>query len=172
MLRKALIHSLEQLTVIFDTLDTLVSEEANALFLQTGAGRHIRHISDHFLALQKGLLQDCVDYNQRHRDSPVESDRQLASAQVKALLRWCEQLQVGDKPLTVISEIDCLQTQNAQFKSSLHRELLYLINHTIHHVAHIKLLLAHAGVALPEYIGLAPGTTTFLRQNSAKMGAV
>lgn len=170
MLRNALSHSLSQLIVIFHALDKLSPEEGDRLYLNSSAGRHIRHINDHFIALQNGLPAGCVDYNQRHRESQIERDRHLARRQVEALLRWSEQGDSDDRPLLIFSEIDCLQMQHARFKSSLRRELLYLINHTIHHIAHIKLLLSNYGLILPDQIGLAPATATFLREGSVKKG--
>ena len=50
-----------------------------------------------------------------------------------------------------------------EIPSNYARELLYLINHAIHHVAIIKLILEHNGVSVPSYIGLAPGTASYLR---------
>jgi uncharacterized damage-inducible protein DinB len=165
MLHKALIHSLAQLLIVFRELENYSAEEADELYQKTAAGRHVRHVNDHFIALQNGLKQGRVDYNQRHRNSLVETDRQAGRQQVESILHWCKNFSSGDCHLIVISEIDCLQTCNAQFESTLNRELLYLINHTIHHAAHIKLLLSHAGVNLPDHIGLAPGTASFVRES-------
>jgi len=67
-------------------------------------------------------------------------------------------------PVVVISEIDCAQSIVQRFDSSVDREFLYLINHTLHHLAYVGLVLSHAGLALPPHVGVAPGTASFLRQ--------
>jgi uncharacterized damage-inducible protein DinB len=43
-------------------------------------------------------------------------------------------------------------------RSTLARELLFVISHTIHHQALIAVLLSAAGRTVPEAFGLAPST--------------
>ena len=71
-----------------------------------------------------------------------------------------------NQDIQVYSEIDCLQTQNMTFKSSVAREFLYLINHTIHHAAHISLIASQHNVEIPLNTGMAPCTMTFLRSQN------
>lgn len=67
--------------------------------------------------------------------------------------------------LLITSEIDCLTTLTQKFRSNVAREALYLINHTIHHAAYIRLLLKGCGIELASHIGIAPCTATFQRES-------
>jgi len=67
--------------------------------------------------------------------------------------------------LRVRSEICCDQEISLEFESNLARELLYLINHTIHHAAYMKLIAEKNGVDIEDTVGLAPSTSTFLRNS-------
>lgn len=163
MLRESLLQALDQIRRILDRLDGLAAAGGGHLYAETGIGRHLRHINDHFLALMEGGETGSVDYNRRHRDSPVECDLQAGREQLEGILHWCREADLTQRPLRIVSEIDCRATRSLDFESNLSRELLYLINHTIHHAAYIRLRLAQEGVELPEDIGLAPGTASYLR---------
>lgn len=164
MLREALIHTLDQFAEILDTVDGLPPGERRAAYEETGVGRHLRHVLDHFLALRRGLEEGLVDYNLHHRNNPVERKPARARAQLAGIRSWCEVLEMAECELAVVSEIDIRATPSECFRSNLPRELLYLINHSIHHAAHIRLLLSGMGIAMPAHIGLAPGTGTLLRR--------
>ena len=173
MLRDALVHSLLQVDVILKTLQDQPKGTADKHFVELGIGRHLRHIYDHFLAFQGGAATQLtarvalIDYNRRNRESLVEVDRVASLAQLQCILSWCESLPVEDEvlraPVMVISEIDCLQQASERFESTFARELLYLINHTIHHVAYVKLLLKQVDIRLPDAIGIAPSTASYQR---------
>jgi uncharacterized damage-inducible protein DinB len=164
VIRLALNESLEQLSQILKALSKVPDALADNVYVEANIGKHLRHNFDHLNALKSGLQSGTVDYNHRTRDSAVERDRLLAAQQLSALQLWVDTGDLSNRALSVTSEISCNNMQNMTFTSNLHREILYMINHTIHHAAHIKLLLLQYGIELPESIGLAPGTATHLRQ--------
>ena len=131
---------------------------------ESGIGKHIRHILDHFLALEQGIINNHIDYNCRHRESEIENDAELALQLIKQLIKWLRDSHLADRKVTVESEISLKQQQNQCFDSSLSRELCYLINHTVHHVAYTKLVAKELGIVVDETIGIAPSTATYLRQ--------
>lgn len=167
MLLNAIKNALDQILVVVDCIQELPEQKNKNLYQIIGVGRHIRHVIDHFLALKNGVDKGVVDYNLRQRDSIVEQDIHAARAHIVEIIDWLHELKLDDVDLEVLSEIDCLQTVNRSFKSCFERELLYLINHTVHHAAYMKLLAKTKGVMLPDHIGIAPSTATFLRQSCA-----
>lgn len=126
-------------------------------------GTHMRHIIDHLWAFQEGLQTGCVDYNLRHRDTVLESDSDLAIKAVSRFSEWLNTINLDNKPLTVISEISVSHCESTLMKSNLNRELAYLISHTLHHMAYAKLLAKLHGIEVPDHIGIAPATATYLR---------
>lgn len=165
MLHKALIATLDQVETVLDHLDSLPRAQRDALFATCRTGPHLRHIYDHISALLVGLDSGVVDYNRRQRNSIEESNVALSRQRLTflraQLAEWPQELA---PPVTVVSEIDCMETISHQFESSVDRELLYLVNHTLHHLAYVSLSLCHAGLELPSHIGLAPSTASFLRE--------
>ena len=174
MLCNALLHSLLQVEAVFDCMPAGSALAADH-FVDLGVGRHLRHIYDHFLALQSALevrgsnVALMIDYNCRHRESLVERDLAASKKMLSMLLAWCQQLPedtvLFNTPVVVVSEIDCLQQASASFNSCIARELLYLMNHTIHHVAYVKLLLRGVDIHLPCHVGVAPSTASYERKH-------
>ncbi len=163
MIRTALSQALTQCTAILNELEKLPRSLADSLFIEANVGRHMRHVLDHVLALKEACTTELVDYDKRHRGNAVETDRLLASQQFSVLNLWLQTEDLDDRALIVASEIDGEKSHRMRFESNLNREILYIINHTIHHAAHIKLALSNFGIALPDHIGIAPGTASFNR---------
>ncbi len=164
MIRRAMLQALDQLSQILEAFQTLPPEQADALYRDSGAGRHLRHAFDHYHALRDGIGSGLVDYNQRRRDSAEERCRLAARQQIEALTLWLLAQDMANLSLRMVSEIDCSETETMRFDSNLHRELHYVLNHSIHHAAHIRLALLQRGLLLPEHIGIAPCTATWQRQ--------
>lgn len=172
MLHNSSLQSLNQVIDIIEGIQKLPKEKLENPYFALNIGNHVRHIFDHYLALKTGVEQGVVNYNNRSRGSKIESDSNVGLAKLKLLIEWIEVVKKNHSPkklegkIKVLSEIDCLQTQSMEFDSNIARELLYLINHTIHHAAHIGLILKHHGIEVPLNAGMAPCTMSFLRDGT------
>lgn len=171
MLLEALAQAAAQARSIVLAIDAQPEAVQTRLYAETGIGRHIRHITDHFLCLRNGLAAREIDYNQRNRDSAVEHDPLAALAHIDELIAWSIGLAAVDitVAVTVRAEILFDRTVEECFDSTYRREILYLVNHTIHHAAYIKLLAAREGLELPAQIGIAPCTASFQRLQAAPL---
>lgn len=169
MLREALKQAASQVLEIVTAIAAEPDTLRDQLYQNVGIGRHVRHVTDHFLCLQHGAQSSAIDYNQRNRESEVERDPNAARAQIIALMKWTESLTAAqlEAAVTVHAEILLTETFDKTFHSTFAREILYLINHTIHHAAYIKLLAARDGLLLSADIGIAPATASFQRQQAA-----
>ncbi len=164
MLRNCLINSLLQITDILTATQNLPKDKATDFYITSNAGKHVRHVLDHILTFIPSIETGVLDYNRRNRDSDVETNWQAAQTQLEDILKTLNTLEINDTKLDVISEIDTCSTKNDRFTSNVPREVLYLINHTMHHAAYIKLLAKNCGVDLPDNIGVAPATATHIRK--------
>ena len=164
-MRTALANSLEQLNDILVELEQIPGQLADNVYLEANVGQHMRHVFDHMRAIKLAIAEGLVDYDKRDRGNEVETDRLMASQQLSLLRLWIQTEDFDNCKVAVASEIDCENTRRMRFDSNLNREILYVINHTIHHAAHIKLVLAQFGINLPDHIGIAPGTASFNRHN-------
>jgi uncharacterized damage-inducible protein DinB len=123
-------------------------------------GAHVRHCLDHVRAVvdaaNRGRL---LSYDGRERDTALEQNRPLG---ILALRQHADRLDAlvdcpADQPMRLEAHVDC--TRGAvEVTSSLGRELVFVLQHTIHHQAIVALLLAARGIAIPPRFGYAPST--------------
>ncbi|MFQ3231200.1 hypothetical protein [Reinekea sp.] len=130
---------------------------------QSSIGKHIRHILDHYRAVMQGQALKNIDYNYRDRGSDVETMPAKSLTQIEILIEWLLRYSIEDNALTVTSEVKLDSVHSSVLPSNNKRELLYLINHSIHHIAYAALLGKLQGLTIPEHIGLAPCTASFER---------
>lgn len=142
-------------------------------------GTHIRHIVDHFLALQEAsqntelkdekLNYGLVNYNKRNRHADIEHCPQAAIAACKDISAWlratCSNHLLNSR-LQVRSEIDISHTKSTTCESTLERELVFVASHAIHHFALIRIIRNLQGKALPEFFGYAPATISHLTRSA------
>lgn len=134
--------------------------------LAGSAGAHMRHILDHYLALRSGATEGTVDYNIRHRNSPVETSTDAAIQKWQELEQWLKSLNQSDldKQITVISEMSISETQNAVCQSTVARELIFVSSHAIHHYSLLAVISSLQGNPVDANMGLAPATASYQRQ--------
>lgn len=122
-------------------------------------GKHIRHTIELFTLLEKQYEQGQINYDLRQRDLTIETDKNLAIEKLNFIIQNFEK---PDKPLTLISN-------GINIPTSYHRELLYQLEHIIHHNAIIKPLLDRfAPNGVSENFGYAPSTIKFQSQHVSR----
>lgn len=122
------------------------------------AGGHFRHVIEHFQALLDYRRTDgSVSYEGRPRDTQIETDAERARSAltaIEAILREHIDQRLPDAELLIASET----APGRHFRSSLSRELEFLLSHTVHHYALLKVIAAHHDVETPTDFGMAPST--------------
>jgi len=124
-----------------------------------GVGGHVRHCLDHVSALLNAARTGVVEYDRRRRGTDVESCRAAAIHQIGELIAGLATLDssVLDEPLLVETQIDPAGAMILT-RSSVCREVAFVISHTIHHNAIVAQLLAGRDLTLDARFGVAPAT--------------
>jgi len=121
-------------------------------------GSHVRHILDHVCNLaHPGAV---IDYEARYRGDAIETARERALQRIAELQTSMRTLSNHGEASVRISAIPAPGLAPLTLTSTLERECLYVIDHTVHHLAMIRTLLARAGHVCPSTLGLAAGTPT------------
>jgi len=156
-------RSLQDAVVYLKEIDPDVYGMPLDLLFGASIGQHTRHLVEFYQCLLNQISESSpvINYSKRVRDTAIEEDPEFA-------LKTIEQL--VSEILTLDENISCKLKCSEQFESgevfidsNLERELLYNIEHTIHHLAIIKIGLAAVapGIGLPEHFGVAPSTIRY-----------
>jgi len=123
-------------------------------------GGHYRHCLDHFQSLLKGLDRDEVNYDHRDRDPRIENDREFALSETKRIIAACQSIPTAFVacPINVRSQVNYEANESPLIASTVGRELMYAVAHTIHHYALIAMMSGTLGIPLPAGFGIAPST--------------
>ncbi len=163
------IHTLKQLSNLLTQLDEALYKKSLDIFSSSSFGNHIRHILEFFQCLLNQYPEGKVNYDLRQRNSLLETAPCHAISIIEEL---CHQLSIIETKTSLTLET-CYQTKGDQFieaGTSIERELIYNIEHAIHHMAIIKIgIKVYApDIELPEDFGVAPSTIKYQRATQSQ----
>lgn len=132
-------------------------------------GPHFRHVLEHYSCFLAGLSGGRIDYDARARERDVERRREAAMACIRELVGGLMRLKGADleRPAEVRLECGVGGETDQWSRSTLRRELHFLLSHTVHHYALIGLLLERHGHAPGPEFGVAPSTLAHWRRQSS-----
>lgn len=137
------------------------SQSCKTLFSNT-IGQHVRHIIELFQCLENGYESGIVNYEKRRRDLLIETDKELASG---LLLNIYQGLSKPNKTLTLEASYDEHVTECIAIETNYYREVAYNLEHTIHHMALIRVGITEiANIQLPDDFGVASSTIKYRKQ--------
>ena len=156
MLQNAIKNVFLQLTVSLDQLSAeQYAQECQSLF-SASIGKHLRHIIELFQSLDNGYHDGIVNYDKRKRDVRIESDKDFALSLLNEIR---DGLNKPDKDLVLESSYDEDSGEILSIKTNYNREIAYNLEHTIHHMALIRIGIHEvSAIQLPENYGVASST--------------
>lgn len=128
-------------------------------------GGHVRHCIDHVRLLLDGIESGVVDYDQRERGTEIERSPHCAFDTLQELEDRARGLDVSllSRRICVRGLIDA-RVPGIEADSTVGRELLFVLSHTIHHNAMIAHTAHRMGASVSAEFGLAPGTLAHRRK--------
>lgn len=155
-------HILTQLRDLINTLSYEAYSSPLALLHGSSVGQHVRHTLEFYQCLFEQAPLGFVDYDARNRDLRLETDLAFSSIFVEQLMVWLSQ-PIEDEILLMKVFFE-EESQNIQ--TTLMRELIYVVEHAIHHFAIIKIALKEEfpEIELSSNFGVAHSTIKY-REN-------
>lgn len=161
---------LRQAVEVLQRLDDATYAKGGAAPGVSAIGVHFRHVLDHYRAFLMGLATDEIDYDARHRQVPLETDRELAITTALGFVTDLARLpaSLGSRAVRVtLRSVAGADGVPDWSQSSIKRELQFLVSHTVHHYALIKELLRRTGCDAGDEFGVAPSTIAASRRGTA-----
>ena len=129
-------------------------------------GQHVRHIIELFQCLENGYPEDHVNYEKRKRDVNIETNKDLA---LQLLQDIHSNLGRPDKQLMLHASYDDHSEEPIEIPTNYYREVAYNLEHTIHHMALIRVGIKEvSNITLPENFGVASSTVKHRKQQCAQ----
>jgi hypothetical protein len=125
--------------------------------------KHIRHILELYVQLISGIDNNEINYDKRERNLLIEHNKTYTIDFIKDLIVKINLIENKEIQITLNTTIN---DDEVIVKSSLERELVYNIEHAIHHMAIIQIACKHSFeyIKLDKNFGVAYAT---IQYNSA-----
>lgn len=151
------------------TLEQLTQEQfvqpSKTLFNAT-IGQHVRHIIELFQCLEQGYEQGLVNYEKRKRDLRIETEKDFAASLLTGVYNG---LNKENKSLKLEACYDEHEVDTITIDTNFYREVAYNLEHTIHHMALIRVGVTEVStIELPEEFGVASSTIKYRQQQCAQ----
>jgi len=154
---------LGQLTELLRQLTDEQYQRPIAILSDATLGQHTRHILEFFIELARGYDRGQVNYDGRQRDRRIETARRFA---IETIQEIAGRLNKPDKEIMLIVDLQQLHIgtsrRDSRVLSNYRRELVYTLEHTVHHMALLRVgVRGIDGPALPESFGVAASTLQY-----------
>ena len=159
------INKLEDIRSLLQQLPSNLYATPKEILNSATIGQHFRHILEFYICLEKGAKTGTVCYDERERNILIETSKAYAMNCIEKIIRFLASLKV-DQSLTLKANYSKNPEEHTTLNTSLYRELAYALDHTVHHLAIIKIALSgeNANVQMDNNFGVAPSTIRYRKQ--------
>lgn len=166
-LKSASTDILMQLAEVIGQLEDATYAQPLDVLSGNTIGKHVRHILEFYELLvgsvptgQRSVAR--LNYDRRQRDLRLEVDTDEALRRIGAVDRAVHRLDLNS-PLQLDADLSEVAAEPVQIPSSFARELLYNVEHAIHHMALIQVAVraTFPEVILPANFGVAYSTIQY-----------
>jgi uncharacterized damage-inducible protein DinB len=132
-------------------------------------GQHLRHTVEFFICLEKGFEPGVINYDKRAHDKLIETDKFIALSMLSKIDEFVR-LQTTDKALKLEAAYDLDKEDFVTIETNYLRELVYNIEHAVHHMAIMKIGIREAApyVKLAHDFGIAASTIRYQETVAAR----
>lgn len=113
-------------------------------------GQHIRHTLEFFICFEQGYSGGVINYDKRAHDKLIESDKYIALSSISRIREFISSF--TEKPLRLEVGYDLTDDDFVTIDTTAMRELVYNIEHAVHHMAIMKIGIRE----IASYIPLSP----------------
>ncbi len=155
-------HTLSQINDLLKQMSNDAYSEPLDILSGSTIGMHVRHILEFYQCLLFGVAKtEIVNYDKRQRNLLIETDILFAQDIIEAINTALHSVAM-DMPICVEFAVGINDETNCA-PSSISRELYYLSEHTVHHMAILKMAfkMQFPNLMLPENFGVASSTVKY-----------
>lgn len=158
------IDTLNQLKSILIQLSNNEYAAPLKVFNGTSIGKHSRHVVEFFQCLMKSTTGGIVNYDARVRYLRLEEEVQYSVEVIEKITEYLSENNFDNIGISLVSEFG--SGNQIAVPTNFNRELIYLIEHSIHHFALIRIGIQEnfPHVNPPDCFGVAYSTIEYLKK--------
>lgn len=160
MIKQAVATHLQQLKDLLVQLSPAQFVEKLPVLSYSTIGMHVRHVVEFYECLLESETTQQVDYDARKRNATLENDPQTCIGAIEVIVDRVFRHE-EDFPIQLCANYSLSEGESTSVPTTFLRELLYNIEHTVHHLAIIKIGVKHLDtdtVLIDEQFGVAIST--------------
>lgn len=164
-MKNVLCELLDKIAFVSQQLKPDEFSEPLPVLMDNSIGKHVRHILDLMECLCVSIDSGEINYDERKRDELIEN-------LPESTLLKINQLKNKIPHLNSIAKIRMKQRVSdveVELESQTDREILYNIEHSVHHLAIIRIGIAHhfPHIIFPDNFGIAYSTVQYREEGKA-----
>jgi hypothetical protein len=167
-LNQACSNILNQLSVLVNDIREDDFVKPSEALSRSTVGQHLRHTLEFFICFEQGFSKGIINYDKRAHDKLIESDKFIALSTINRIHDFVNSLH-EDKILKLEVGYDLEQDDFITVDTTSTRELVYNIEHAVHHMAIMKIGVREVApyVTLSKEFGIAASTVRFRETSEA-----
>lgn len=132
-------------------------------------GMHVRHILEFYDCFLNNVNNSSICYDSRQRQLVYEVSVSATLDTLQSIIQRILDLQ-HNTSVEIASNTSLSEGPSSYINSCVARELLYTLDHCIHHMALIKIgtQITFPNIAIPKTFGVAPSTVRFQEKKCAQ----
>ncbi len=157
-LLKACTHTLNQLSDLINQLEQNDFVKPSEALGNATIGQHLRHTLEFFICFENGFDSGLINYDKRAHDKLIENDKFIALSTINRIADFISTLK--EKSLKLEVGYDLHNEDYIVINTTSTRELVYNIEHAVHHMAIMKIGIREVAryITLPNDFGIAAST--------------
>src|SRR5688500_11164040 len=167
-LTEACLNILSQLNDLVKQVEEKDFKRPSVALSNSTIGQHLRHTLEFFLCFESGYDKGLINYDKRAHDKLIESDKFIALSTLSRISDFIQNLN-SNRALKLEVGYDVAADDFVTIETNAVRELVYNIEHAVHHMAIVKIAVREVPpyVTLPSDFGIAASTIRY-QQESVK----
>ncbi len=155
--KEAILLSINQINDLLGQISPHEYRQPLPEFDGSTLGQHFRHILEFFICLERGVHSGVVDYASRERNLLFEDSPGVAMASLDAFAVSLMEMQSN---MAVALKAEFGGAERPNYQSTVGRELAFVYDHAIHHLAMIKVGLRchYPHIQIDRDLGVSPST--------------
>jgi hypothetical protein len=152
---------LAQLTSVVSQISPEDYSKPSRTLGESTIGQHLRHTLEFFFCFKNGCENGVINYDKRAHDKLIETDKFLALHAISGIADFIKNLKENTSLVLEVGYDS--QAEFVSIATSASRELVYNIEHAVHHMAIMKIGIREIApyITLPSNFGIAASTVRY-----------